>query len=300
MRNQFRGKSHCRMYVSCLSAAVLCAAACFRIPVRAGVVFEPQDRFYTDHADECSYLNRTCTAGEEAFLWRAPDSRLSGGRVKAGERVYISFVYTDEDRIRWGFADHRDQWILMADLFLPYTSEEFLEEYEAQIYAGEPRVIEAGTEFVKWLYPESGQIVNEALSFTDDLEIRTFYEDPDGRLWGYSYYFHGSRSIWICLSDPKDQEIARREQQEQEPAQTMNARQQALIDEKKEACLPQNVLLIGPAAAVLLAALILIRLAPCPPTLVIFRRKKRPGIPETEVQNPGDGDSEPEVKGKKL
>ena len=118
-----------------------------------------------------------------------------------------------------------DKWILMADLYLEYGTPEFMEEHSNEIYEDEPYLLSYGTEFVSWSYPESGVIDRPDASVTDDYEITTFYKDPDGRLWGYRAYMHGTRDIWICLSDMEDTGIPQRVEHELIPAQEIDASQ---------------------------------------------------------------------------
>ena len=191
----------------------------------ADVIFEPENNFYERHSDECSYFDRSCLAGGDTYLWDAPNLVTGDRKAQEGEKIYISFVYTDKDGIEWGLAESLDKWILMADLYLEYGTPEFMEEHSNEIYEDEPYLLSYGTEFVSWSYPESGVIDRPDASVTDDYEITTFYKDPDGRLWGYRAYMHGTRDIWICLSDMEDTGIPQRVEHELIPAQEIDASQ---------------------------------------------------------------------------
>lgn len=191
----------------------------------ADVIFEPENNFYERHSDECSYFDRSCLAGGDTYLWDAPNLVTGDRKAQEGEKIYISFVYTDKDGIEWGLAESLDKWILMADLYLEYGTPEFMEEHSNEIYEDEPYLLSYGTEFVSWSYPESGVIDRPDASATDDYEITTFYKDPDGRLWGYRAYMHGTRDIWICLSDMEDTGIPQRVEHELIPAQEIDASQ---------------------------------------------------------------------------
>ena len=197
----------------------------------ADVIFEPDNDFYGRHSDECSYFDRSCIAGADTYLWDAPNLVTGNQRAQEGEKIYISFVYTDKDGIEWGLAESLDKWILMADLYLEYGTPEFMEEHSNEIYEDEPYLLSYGTEFVSWSYPESGVIDRPDASVTDDYEITTFYKDPDGRLWGYRAYMHGTRDIWICLSDMEDTGIPQRVEHELIPAQEVDASQIADVKE---------------------------------------------------------------------
>lgn len=246
----------CRRFCAAfLSIFVLSAAS-----VKADLVMEPPNSFYDQHRKECTYLNRAATASVDTVFWSAPDSLFRKDGPDAGETVYISAVYTDDDGIQWGLAPGKNQWILMADLLLPYTSDEFMADHEAEIYEGTPFSIPAGTEIIPWSYPESGNAVGEALRFSDPLELTTFYDDLDGRQWGYTYYYdYGSRDdIWVCLSDMNNTEIPQREVHEMYPAQAADEAQLARIAELKDRSISQIWLIVVPTAAVVLLALFLI------------------------------------------
>ena len=230
MEKEYDGKRKIflRMVISaCISVFIFG----YPLSVSADVIFEPDNNFYGKHSDECTYFNRSCIAGSDTYLWDAPNLVTGSQRAQEGEKIYISYVYTDKDGIEWGLAEYLDQWILMADLYLEYGSSEFLEEHSGEIYEDEPYLLSAGTIFVLWSYPESGVISPGYASVPDDYEISTFYTDPDGRLWGYSAYMYGTRDIWICLSDMADTNIPQREEHELIPAQEVDASQIAAVKE---------------------------------------------------------------------
>ena len=239
-------------------AAFVCIFALSAASVKADLIMEPTNSFYSRHREECTYLNRAATASDDTVFWSTPDSLFRKDGPDAGEMVYISFVYTDDDGIQWGLAPGEDQWVLMSDLLLPYTSDEFMADHEAEIYEGTPFSIPAGTEAVQWSYPESGNAVDEAMRFSDPLELTTFFDDPDGRLWGYTYYYCGTRDIWVCLSDMNNTEIPQREVHEMHPAQAADEAQLARIAELKDRSISQIWLIVVPTAVVILLALFLI------------------------------------------
>ena len=239
-------------------AVFLSVFALSAVGVRADLIVEPPNSFYSRHREECTYLNRSAAASGDTVFWSAPDSLFRKDGPAAGERVYISFVYTDDDGLQWGLVSDENQWVLMADLLLPYTSDEFMAEHEEEIYEGAPFSIPAGTEAVRWSYPESGNAVDEAIYFSDTLELTTFYDDPDGRQWGYTYYYYGTHDIWVCLSDMKNTEIPQREVHEMYSAQTADEAQLARITELKEHSVSSIWLIVIPTAVVILLALLLI------------------------------------------
>ena len=111
-------------------AVFLSVFALSAVGVRADLIVEPPNSFYSRHREECTYLNRSAAASGDTVFWSAPDSLFRKDGPAAGERVYISFVYTDDDGLQWGLVSDENQWVLMADLLLPYTSDEFMAEHE--------------------------------------------------------------------------------------------------------------------------------------------------------------------------
>ena len=204
----------------------------FPARVRADVIFEPDNSFYLNHSGECTYLNRSCIAGEDALLWDAPNTYFLQETAAEGEPVYISYVYTDADGLEWGLAENRDKWMLMADLLLPYSSQEFARDHAEEIFDGEPCLLEEGTDYVRWSYPESGDVIGETGTLMGDVTISTFYEDSAGRLWGYREYMFGSRNIWLCLSDLTSTQIPQFEEHDPVPAQEADAGQISSVKEQ--------------------------------------------------------------------
>ncbi|OUP83114.1 hypothetical protein B5F07_11900 [Lachnoclostridium sp. An169] len=199
--------------------------------VSADVIYEPDNSFYRRHSMECTYLNRSCIAGEDTLLWNSPNSYFSRETVAEGQIFSVSYVYTDENGLEWGLADSFGKWVLMADVFLPYSSREFIRDHKDEIYEGEPYILEEGTDYVRWSYPGSGSSDEETSSLMGDITFTTFYEDPAGRLWGYREYMFGSRHVWLCLSDLTSTQIPKLADYVPAPGQEADP---ALITEAKE------------------------------------------------------------------
>lgn len=192
------------------------------VHVSANVICMPENGFFQRHSEECEYLNRVCYADDGTYLWVAPNFALTGKYNTEPEKtVYISFVYTDQADVQWGYADQEKRWILMADLRLKYSNTEFWKEHEQEIYSDVPYILPENESVVLWSYPESGVVIDEDASLPFKKEITSFYQDSSGRTWGNIAYIYGSYDLWVCLSDMKASKLPAREKQELFPAQTL-------------------------------------------------------------------------------
>ena len=225
--------------------------------VSADVIFEPPNSFYQRHREECSYFGRRCLAGENARLWTAPNLSFGYSVAEEYEEIDISFVYTDDRGLEWGLNDAQGKWILMADLFLEYSSPEFMQEFADDIIESDPQILPADIPFVIWTYPESGEIREVNHTLPEDFELDLFYTDPDGRLWGYTAYMYGTRDVWVCLSDLNDTHISPRGEHELIRAQEADEEAIALVKRAGLSFIP--VLIISVAAVVLISGLLIWR-----------------------------------------
>ena len=55
-------------------AAFLCIFALSAASVKADLIMEPTNSFYSRHREECTYLNRAATASDDTVFWSTPDS----------------------------------------------------------------------------------------------------------------------------------------------------------------------------------------------------------------------------------
>lgn len=237
--------------------AVVTAVIQLLVPVHASanVIFEPDNGFYRRHSEECEYLNRACYPGEDTWLWAAPNLAVTEKLDEEQEKeVYISFVYTDKEGIQWGYADLENRWILMADLFLKYSSTEFWKDHEKEIDTDKVYTIPKNTHFVLWSYPESGMIIDEDVNLLADKEITAFYQDSTGRTWGNIAYIYGIYDVWVCLSDMNMKQSRTQDSQERLPAQTLDLDQ--ISELKMKGKITLGVLMV--VAAVIVTAVILI------------------------------------------
>lgn len=207
-----------------LLALALCLTAVLCLPALADVIMEPQDDFYSAHADEMEYVNREYyTNGEIGYT---PISGEPGGRVlgyaRNGQVFLVSFVYTDAAGARWGLVEYAKDgdlftsapytgkagYIALDDATGVYDSQAFYEEHEAEFksYSGDGSELSGGA--VLWTFPRSGTFYD----FEEDLEpesvvIDLIYTYDDGQEWGHMGYYYGLRNVWVCLSDPINRNI---------------------------------------------------------------------------------------------
>ena len=195
--------------------------------VYADAIAEPYNNsFYREHSGECVYLGRRFYADDEngyVPLLKEPGAKRELERIENGKMIHVMFTYDYNGEI-WGVIEIRTQgsfnpdwldgWILMSQLLLVYDYISFEEEHQDEFYPyyGDYEEIKTAGQIVLWTYPGSGEYVNitppEKDNNTGELfKINHVYKDGQGREWGFSGYWYGGRNIWICLSDPADENI---------------------------------------------------------------------------------------------
>ncbi|MCL1914606.1 MAG: hypothetical protein FWG10_12220 [Eubacteriaceae bacterium] len=185
--------------------------------IRADVLFEPDNSFYSRNAKDCVSLNRSYYAnGSEGYiiLLNEPKGNHDVAILTNGKSIYIMFTYVSNGKL-WGITEFYDDsgrtlsgWVLMSELYAKYDYIEFEHEYGSQFYAyvGEGAV----GEIVLWTWPGSGdvrRVFNTANNGNSPLVPYQVYKDPDGREWGFIGYLYGSHNVWFCLSDPSNQNL---------------------------------------------------------------------------------------------
>lgn len=210
MKTQFR---------ICLPALVLTALLSILCPaeIRADVIFEPENDFYTAHSEECLYHTRSYRTVSEQAFYDAPGASGSG-TLASGVSVPISWLYRDGDGRDWGFFEQSTGdagWIPMAEMALLYDSTEFIADHSADLNLEQPQTVPSGNSVVFWSYPESGTTAGSIDALESDLELSPLYTDAEGRTWGYFGYYMGYRDSWICISAPSDPDIPSGETPEQ-------------------------------------------------------------------------------------
>lgn len=191
-----------------LSAALLLAA-----PAAADVIWEPEEGFYTEHAEQCDYVGRQYLLdgyGGTVSLWSEP-----GGTVKKklenGAAGMVQFTWQGEDCL-WGYlygVEDAEGWVPMDDLSLIYDCQQFLEDHQGEILEGEPAQVKFH-QAVLYDYPRGpvGYVLEEEPEYEPFSQVFTrTYTDEGGLRWGHIGYYMGHRNSWVCLDDPMNEEL---------------------------------------------------------------------------------------------
>lgn len=180
------------------------------LPVQADLIWEPMgDSFYSEHMNECTYVNRTYIANGpdgQVVVYENPESDEQVTVWERGSAVYISHAYEDEDGVIWGIYDNgevsQSGWVRMEHMALKYDSEAFMEEYAEQIVEEEV-VVGSDAEMVIgfWKYPGSKE-KNEVKISKEGLTLSKTFVDEEGHKWAYVNYFRAMKRYWVCVDAP--------------------------------------------------------------------------------------------------
>ncbi len=191
----------------------------------ADVVWEPQNKFYENHANECAYIGRSYYAnGPEGFvtLWAAPGGSMVAAQYENGFTLPVYWQYQDWGCVTvWGDEGNVSGWVPLSELYPVYDYISFEEEYGSQFkdYKGEFADFsgDAG-EICCWAYPnapeysftlDSGADIVERLTGAGEEQsyISHVYTDDNGVSWGVVGYLFGFRNFWINLDNPSDKNV---------------------------------------------------------------------------------------------
>lgn len=187
-----------------------CCMLC-TLPVRADVIWEPEDSFYEEFSSKCEYVGRTFTANGpdgEVILYESPVSGKVIARWDNGFQAYISFTYQDKNGTVWGIYEEgngsQTGWMPMEYMDVVYDSISFEEEYMADITEQTGALDEQylGKNICYWPYPgaSEGYDIN-VNSYVP--EYHRIYVDSQGHTWGNVGYYFGRKNVWICLDQPE-------------------------------------------------------------------------------------------------
>lgn len=186
-----------------LALCVLLAAA-LAVPVLADVIWEPTNRFYFDHYDECTRAEANYEAQTDADIRNNPQKRASGGTVPAGAVVFVSYAWKG-----WGYVETRygDGWVDLSRFRRLYNGADFVADHAGEIVQEDGAVSRAENDAIYfWTYPGSGVIAHTIGSGTFDWAdydpaYYAVWTGEDGLRWGHVGYYYGAEG-WICLDEP--------------------------------------------------------------------------------------------------
>lgn len=180
--------------------------------VCADIIWTPVDDFFEENYGDCEYIDRYFVANTDGSVYEQPGSDVTLAQFKAGDVLYVSYVYTDSGSAQWGLVSHvgdakRDTgWLRLADFTIKYDRVSFDGEHSTQYvpYANEFDGYQVkGSGIAFWEYPNSGELLDQLPKNDGDIIIDVTYTDEAGLLWGKVNYYRGLRG-WVCISDPEN------------------------------------------------------------------------------------------------
>lgn len=189
---------------------------------RADVIWEPDNRFYERHSDECEYIDRRYYAnGPDGFvtLYDAPDGSAYSAQYENGVVLNGQFQYRDWMCVyRWEDGGEVSGWVPLSQLYLIYDSVSFEEEYGSRFepYNGEFAGYDGPAEGIRlYEYPGYGwpkyTLSADQQDWLDCLRgtagnpsyiSQVYRDDSRDEVWGYVGYLYGMRDLWVCLNNP--------------------------------------------------------------------------------------------------
>lgn len=166
----------------------------------ANVIFEPEDDFYEEKAEEVEISRRaylTASADGNVKVYQSPENGRVVRKYYNNQEIRVTFQWND-----WYF--YEDGWIHSEDVSLIYDTKSFLEEHETTVYEDD-----GYTEPVvqMYTYPNSGEsyLMEESPDYsTIGDAIGEIFVDDEGKIWGYIAYYM-AMSGWVCMDDPTNE-----------------------------------------------------------------------------------------------
>ena len=170
---------------------------------RADVIYVPENSFFEEHQDACSFENRMYIAnapGGTLTCYKSPESSLEKAQLKNGTELYTAFIYEAPSGIRWGYCEFYDAWYPMDYTYAKYDDQQFREDYTIKEESGELDKSYAGKTIYFWNYP--GGEVTSSWSISEGGNVPMYsdtFTDENGLNWGFVGYYFGRRNAWVCL-----------------------------------------------------------------------------------------------------
>lgn len=201
-----------RTRIACILFALLWVCLCSPVTALADVIYEPMDDFYLEHAEQCEYHSRSYTAAGpngNVTLYESPESAQVQGTAPNGQTLFVSYTYSDEDGILWGFCENWETglmgWAPMDYLALIYDGISFEEEF-GEAFVSIERTLDGDDLTGKTVYfveyPGSGAYIPAEMGQDGRPQFQTSYTDANGVEWVRCGYYRGIKGYWINWNDP--------------------------------------------------------------------------------------------------
>ena len=204
-----------------LLAAMLSAALSF--PALADVIWEPYGDFWSEHSNECEYLDGArFEAQTDTPLVASPDDPAVLDTIPAGDVVYVGYSWQGgelwgavEGFRREGSDTWQEGWVRLADFRKLYGPAEFAADHQNEFFEADGGVtVTNRTPVVLWTFPGSGETAGTVggPDFWMEEETASFdrvWTDEDGHDWAQLSYFYGLRGCWVYLPDPETDSLPR-------------------------------------------------------------------------------------------
>lgn len=216
--------------IICAFTAAAAMAAFSGAAVYGDMSAEPDNSFYYDNYESCEYIeSRPFEALEDAKLLKDPNGKAVSKDIRKGDKLNISFTYTDKNGEVWGCcmfygsADaDSDGWIKMSQVKEIYNVFTFIDEHSDEFtdYSGELDNYIPQEKVVLWEYPYSENcysvkaedwFTKENYPFKNEIADKC-WTDENGNMWIYSGKWatkdFGYNDRWVFLPDPETTDLS--------------------------------------------------------------------------------------------
>ena len=217
--------------IICAFTAAATMAAFSGTAVYGDMIAEPDNSFYYDNYESCEYIeSRPFEALEDAKLLKDPNGKAVSKDIRKGDKLNISFTYTDKNGEVWGCcmfygsADaDSDGWIKMSQVKEIYNVFTFIDEHSDEFsdYSGELDDYIPQEKVVLWEYPYSENcysvkaedwFTKENYPFKNEIADKC-WTDENGNMWIYSGRWITKDADrfdnrWVFLPDPEATDLS--------------------------------------------------------------------------------------------
>ena len=180
-KNVDQKKSVVTMIIMILAVVLSLASVLgVRLYVKADVIWEPEDTFYQEHAEQCNYEGRSyLTNGKDGYVivYDSPKATKKIDAVTNEQEFYVSFTY-EKWGTKWGVVnytkdsgdnvessdqDEQTGWVRMKDMTVVYDEQSFSRDHNNQITQSNEKFDLSNTknQVYIWSYPGSKEVKGE-------------------------------------------------------------------------------------------------------------------------------------------